>query len=63
MTCEDCGGTATHRWPDDDHPTCLACARAALAHGHRHVHDEPEDCRLDLEPLAGHEPARLRCSS
>jgi len=48
--CVDCGEPATHYGLSVE-PSCLPCAVSAMAYGHKHSHDEPEDCVATLETL------------
>jgi len=49
--CCDCGRETP--WTHDDEPMCVQCAVSAMAHGHQHVHDEPDDCELTLWSVGG----------
>lgn len=51
LACVDCGGLATHDWQDEPH--CLECIVGGMEHGHRHVHDHPDDCHAEAQRLDG----------
>lgn len=58
--CDECGEENTRLY--DAEPLtnvpgsqfCRYCVESSMEYGHRHVHDEPEDCRLRLGLVVGY---------
>lgn len=60
-TCSTCSSEAlwSADWAGDIY--CLPCAKLALAHGHKHCHDDPQDCVAELDCLFGGESIFIAC--
>lgn len=63
VCCTECNGPAEldcSDWGGSDR-LCRVCAESALAFGHRHAHDDPEDCVAECTSLATGETVKLTC--
>ena len=60
MCSTGCRREATHSFGGE--VLCLRCVEVAMEFGHKHTHDEPEDCHAEVDRLDGKGFTRVACA-